>query len=149
MLRAAPFTERTAAATSKAFRSGILFGSAEPFARLTARLISTGAGGVFVAVPSGGAGIIVTSTRSVSRPALHPRRQATSADRPRPRQTFHRFLGRDQQFANVEIGTLIDRDPAIRGGRPKIAGTGLTVRGIVGWYKRGMSPRKLPSSTRI
>lgn len=39
----------------------------------------------------------------------------------------------------VEIGTLIDRDPAIRGGRPKIAGTGLTVRRIVGWYKMGMS----------
>src|SRR5437899_2963858 len=40
----------------------------------------------------------------------------------------------------TEIGTLIDRDPNIRGGRPKIAGTGLTVRRIVGWYKMGMSP---------
>jgi uncharacterized protein (DUF433 family) len=27
----------------------------------------------------------------------------------------------------TEIGTLIDRDPKIRGGRPKLAGTGLTV----------------------
>ncbi len=27
----------------------------------------------------------------------------------------------------VEIGTLIDRDPGVRGGRPKIASTGLTV----------------------
>jgi uncharacterized protein (DUF433 family) len=33
----------------------------------------------------------------------------------------------------VEIGTLIDREPEIRGGCPKIAGTGLTVRRIVGW----------------
>jgi uncharacterized protein (DUF433 family) len=41
--------------------------------------------------------------------------------------------------SGVEIGTLIDRDPAIRGGRPKIAGTGLTVRRIVGWYKMGMN----------
>ena len=43
----------------------------------------------------------------------------------------------------VEIGTLIDRDPAIRGGRPKIAGTGLTVRRIVGWYKTGMTPEEI------
>jgi uncharacterized protein (DUF433 family) len=43
----------------------------------------------------------------------------------------------------VEIGTLIDRDPAIRGGRPKIAGTGLTVRRIVGWYKMGMTPEEI------
>lgn len=48
----------------------------------------------------------------------------------------------------VEIGTLIDRDPRIRGGRPKIAGTGVTVRRIAGWYKLGFSPedivRKIP-----
>ena len=43
----------------------------------------------------------------------------------------------------VEIGTLIDRDPAIRGGRPKIAGTGLTVRRLVGWYKMGMAPEEI------
>src|SRR6202020_1489159 len=66
MLRAVPLTLRTAAATSKQFRSGILslaisstcasvilptlvlFGSADPFAMLTARLISTGTGGVLV-----------------------------------------------------------------------------------------------------
>jgi uncharacterized protein (DUF433 family) len=33
----------------------------------------------------------------------------------------------------VEIGTLLDRDPTIRGGRPKIAGTEVTVMHIVGW----------------
>ncbi len=43
----------------------------------------------------------------------------------------------------IEIGTLIDRDPGIRGGRPKIAGTGLTVRRIAGWYKMGMSPDEI------
>ena len=43
----------------------------------------------------------------------------------------------------VEIGTLIDRDPGIRGGRPKLAGTGITVRRIVGWYKTGMSPEEV------
>src|SRR5437764_14414743 len=45
--------------------------------------------------------------------------------------------------SGVEIGTLIERDPAIRGGRPKIAGTGLTVRRVVGWYKMGMSPEEI------
>jgi uncharacterized protein (DUF433 family) len=45
--------------------------------------------------------------------------------------------------SGIEIGTLIDRDPAIRAGRPKIAGTGLTVRRIVGWYKVGMNPEEI------
>lgn len=43
----------------------------------------------------------------------------------------------------VEIGSLIDSDPAIRGGRPKIAGTGLTVSRIAGWYKLGMTPEEI------
>lgn len=43
----------------------------------------------------------------------------------------------------IEIGTLIDRDPGIRGGRPKIAGTGLTVNRIAGWYKMGMTPDEI------
>jgi uncharacterized protein (DUF433 family) len=43
----------------------------------------------------------------------------------------------------VEIGTLVEREPGIRGGRPKIAGTGLTVRRIVGWYKMGMKPEDI------
>lgn len=43
----------------------------------------------------------------------------------------------------VEIGTLIDRDPMIRGGRPKIAGTGLTVSRIAGCYKMGMTPEEI------
>jgi uncharacterized protein (DUF433 family) len=43
----------------------------------------------------------------------------------------------------TEIGTLIDRDPKIRGGRPKIAGTGLAVSRIAGWYKMGMTPEEI------
>ena len=43
----------------------------------------------------------------------------------------------------TEIGTLIDRDPKIRGGRPKIAGTGLTVSRIAAWYKMGMIPEEI------
>jgi uncharacterized protein (DUF433 family) len=44
---------------------------------------------------------------------------------------------------SVDIGALIDRDPKIRGGRPKIAGTGITVRRLAGWYKMGMSPEQI------
>jgi len=45
--------------------------------------------------------------------------------------------------SGVEIGTLIERESGIRGGRPKIAGTGLTVRRLVGWYKMGMTPEDI------
>src|SRR6266853_42578 len=45
--------------------------------------------------------------------------------------------------SGVEIGTLIDRDQRVRGGRPKIAGTGLTVSRIVGWYKMAMTPEEI------
>ena len=43
----------------------------------------------------------------------------------------------------IDIGTLITRTPDIRGGRPRIAGTGVTVQRIVGWYKLGQSPEEL------
>jgi len=43
----------------------------------------------------------------------------------------------------VEIGTLIERESGVRGGRSKIAGTGLTVRRVIGWYKLGMSPEEI------
>lgn len=38
---------------------------------------------------------------------------------------------------------MIDRDPKIRGGRPKISGTGLTVSRIAAWYKTGMTPEEI------
>ena len=43
----------------------------------------------------------------------------------------------------VEIGTLLDRDPAIRAGRPKIVGTGVTVMRVAGWYKMGLTPEEI------
>ena len=45
----------------------------------------------------------------------------------------------------IEIGTLINRSPQIRGGRPIIAGTGVTVRRIVSWYKLGLTPEEILS----
>ena len=43
----------------------------------------------------------------------------------------------------IEIGTLIDHSPEIRGGRPTITGTGFTVRPIVSWYKLGLTPEEI------
>ena len=38
---------------------------------------------------------------------------------------------------------LIVRDLALRGGRPIIAGTGVTVRTVVGHYKLGLIPEEI------
>jgi uncharacterized protein (DUF433 family) len=43
----------------------------------------------------------------------------------------------------VEIGGMISRTPGIKGGTPHIAGTGVTVRTIVRWYRLGMSPEEI------
>ena len=42
-----------------------------------------------------------------------------------------------------DIGSLIVRTPDIRAGRARIAGTGVTVRRIVEWYKFGYSPEEI------
>lgn len=46
-------------------------------------------------------------------------------------------------IADVDIGALITRTPGIKGGTPHIAGTGVTVRTMVRWYKLGMSPEEI------
>jgi uncharacterized protein (DUF433 family) len=43
----------------------------------------------------------------------------------------------------ADIGSLIVRSPDVRGGRARIAGTGVTVRRVVGWYKLGLSPEEI------
>jgi uncharacterized protein (DUF433 family) len=43
----------------------------------------------------------------------------------------------------TDIGSLIVRSADIRGGRPRVAGTGVTVRRIVGWYKQGLTPEEI------
>ena len=45
--------------------------------------------------------------------------------------------------AVIDIGSLITQSPEIRGGRPRIAGTGVTVMRIAGWYKLGLSPEEI------
>jgi uncharacterized protein (DUF433 family) len=46
-------------------------------------------------------------------------------------------------LTKVDVGSLIDRDPKVRDGRPKIAGTGVTVMRIAGWHKMGRSPEEI------
>jgi uncharacterized protein (DUF433 family) len=43
----------------------------------------------------------------------------------------------------VDIGSLIVSSPEIRGGRPRIGGTGVTVRRIVGWHLLGQTPEEI------
>ncbi len=43
----------------------------------------------------------------------------------------------------TDIGTLITRDPQLRGGRPMIAGTGTSVRRIAALYKQGYSAEEI------
>ena len=45
--------------------------------------------------------------------------------------------------ARVDIGTLITRTFDVRAGRPRIAGTGVTVQRIVAWYKLGLAPEEI------
>lgn len=46
----------------------------------------------------------------------------------------------------TDIGSLIICSDDIRGGRPRVAGTGVTVQRIVGWYKQGLSPEEIPTA---
>jgi hypothetical protein len=43
----------------------------------------------------------------------------------------------------VDIGTLIERSPEVRPGRPCITGTGVTVRRIAGWHTLGLTPEEI------
>jgi uncharacterized protein (DUF433 family) len=43
----------------------------------------------------------------------------------------------------ADIGSLIVLSPDVRGGRARIAGTGVTVRRVVEWYKLAYSPEEI------
>jgi uncharacterized protein (DUF433 family) len=45
--------------------------------------------------------------------------------------------------APVDIGTMIVRTPGTCGGRPRIAGTRITVQNVAIWHKMGESPEKI------
>lgn len=43
----------------------------------------------------------------------------------------------------TDIGDLIISQPDVKGSRPLIAGTGITVHRIVIWYKQGFTPEQI------
>lgn len=43
----------------------------------------------------------------------------------------------------INIGTLVTHTPELHGGSPHISGKGVTVRRVVSWYKRGLSPEEI------
>jgi uncharacterized protein (DUF433 family) len=43
----------------------------------------------------------------------------------------------------TNIGSLITRDPRIRGGRAIVTGTGVTVMRIAGWAQQGLTPAEI------
>jgi uncharacterized protein (DUF433 family) len=45
--------------------------------------------------------------------------------------------------ALTEIGSLIARLPGVRGGRPCVAGTGVSVRRIAQWHNMGLIPEEI------
>ena len=44
---------------------------------------------------------------------------------------------------SVEIGSIIVRNEKVRGGKPHIAGTGITVHRLVRWYKQGFTAEQI------
>jgi uncharacterized protein (DUF433 family) len=45
--------------------------------------------------------------------------------------------------ALVNIGSLIERSAAVCNGRPRIAGTGISVRRIAQWHNLGLLPEEI------
>lgn len=58
-----------------------------------------------------------------------------------PRAT--RRLYSEAMATVTEIGNLISQDPSLRGGRPCVAGTGVSVRRIAQWHNMGLIPEEI------
>ena len=50
-----------------------------------------------------------------------------------------------REMATQTLEGLIIRDRRLCGGRPVVAGTGVTVRTVAGWYKLGLTPEEIAS----
>lgn len=49
----------------------------------------------------------------------------------------------NEPVASIDIDTLIVRSPDFRQNKPHIAGTGVSVKRIVGWYQMGAPPEDI------
>jgi len=78
---------------------------------------------------------------SVQFPAwLYTRLQSRAArEQTDPIEMINRLMTTESSSPGRSIIT----EPGLRGGRPVIAGTGVTVRTIVGHYKLGLSPEEI------
>jgi uncharacterized protein (DUF433 family) len=47
----------------------------------------------------------------------------------------------------TDIGTLITQSPDMCSGRPRVAGTGVTVMRVAGWHKLGSEPEEIARKT--
>jgi uncharacterized protein (DUF433 family) len=47
----------------------------------------------------------------------------------------------------VDIGTLITQSPEVCGGRPRVAGTGMSVMRIAVWHRLGCNPEEIARKT--
>ena len=45
--------------------------------------------------------------------------------------------------STTDIGTLITASPEVRGGRARVAGTGVTVLRLAGWYRQGLRAEEI------
>jgi uncharacterized protein (DUF433 family) len=54
----------------------------------------------------------------------------------------------ERMSAVIDIGTLIVRSPDVRSGRPRLAGTGVTVQRIVAWHTLGLTPEEIQREVR-
>lgn len=49
----------------------------------------------------------------------------------------------NEPVVSIDIGTLIVCSPEFRSNEPHIAGTGVSVKRIVGWYQLGATPEEI------
>ena len=64
---------------------------------------------------------------------------ASKASRAGPRS----YVMLESMATVIEIGSLITRRDEIRGGRPCVAGTGVSVRRIAQWHNTGLIPEEI------
>ena len=44
---------------------------------------------------------------------------------------------------SIDIATLVVKSPDVLGGRPRLAGTRLSVQRVAGWYKQGLNAEEI------
>jgi uncharacterized protein (DUF433 family) len=90
---------------------------------------------------------MTTSMITVEIPANVYARLQTLATREHadPIETLDRLVAAGAR----PLAGVIVADPQMRGGRPVIAGTGVTVRTIVGYYKLGLTPEEIADQTEL